>query len=181
MTPSPENMRIAVQLADKLCDKPLTYEEIIQIIAQAFEAKDDAAKAEPTTALQRNLKHEAMEQLIEDEVQKLWKKEKPTEAAQQIRARLSNAFDSSKSKDRWLSDYAPDYVWDLVDIAAQWGIEAEIKKLQDAVAAPQTVNTVQARLEALEDVVKELTNDFYISNLKDAVERVRSLIEGEKT
>ena len=61
---------------------------------------------------------------LESKIKELWKQVKPSHAAQEIRAKLSTAFDSEKSKDDWLGDHAPDYVWDLVDIAAQWGIEA---------------------------------------------------------
>ena len=68
--------------------------------------------------LERNL-----QPVLEAKINKLWKKVKPSTDAQIIRARLSVSFDSKKAKDSWLSDHAPDYVWDLIDIAAQWGIE----------------------------------------------------------
>lgn len=64
---------------------------------------------------------------LELKVRELWKAVKPSDAAQRIRSKLSSAFDSEKSKSQWLGDHAPDYVWDLVDIAAQWGIEEEAK------------------------------------------------------
>jgi hypothetical protein len=68
-----------------------------------------------------------MEKEIQDELElkisELWRHVKPSYDAQQIRAKLSTAFDSAKSKDGWLGDHAPDYVWSLIDIAAQWGIE----------------------------------------------------------
>ena len=48
----------------------------------------------------------------------LWKKEKPSVLAQSIRARLASDLDSGKfhSPD---SEYTPDYIWELIDIAAQ--------------------------------------------------------------
>jgi len=45
-TPTAENVAEAQRLADELCGKALTTEEIVQIIAEVFAAHDDAAKAE---------------------------------------------------------------------------------------------------------------------------------------
>ena len=64
-------------------------------------------------------------------IKELWKRIKPSAQAQQIRAALSTAFDSQKSKRQWLADHAPDYVWDLVDIAIQQGIDAAAKQTAD--------------------------------------------------
>ena len=66
-----------------------------------------------------------MEEELQTEIRRLWKEVKPSALAQQIRARLSVSFDSDKSKDQWLGDHMPDYVWDLIDIAAQWGIDSK--------------------------------------------------------
>lgn len=52
----------------------------------------------------------------------LWLEVKPSIEAQSIRARISTEFDSPEYQ-QWAADYVPDYVWDLVDIAAQRGIE----------------------------------------------------------
>ena len=57
------------------------------------------------------------------QVSKLWKEVKPSTKAQSIRAKLSTAFDSPKAKEGWLADcVAPDYMWELIDIAAQMGL-----------------------------------------------------------
>lgn len=55
-------------------------------------------------------------------VKTIWLKVKPSVEAQRIRAALSVEFDSPHYK-HWVSDFLPDYVWDLVDIAAQRGID----------------------------------------------------------
>lgn len=62
----------------------------------------------------------------DDELQALikpvWLATRPGRKAQNIRGRLSNDFDDPKY-DQWVSDFIPDYVWDLVDIAAQRGLD----------------------------------------------------------
>jgi hypothetical protein len=55
-------------------------------------------------------------------IKPLWKTVKPSHDAQMIKSKLSVAVDDDRFK-QWALDFAPDYVWDLVDIAAQWGIE----------------------------------------------------------
>lgn len=64
--------------------------------------------------------------LSDDELQALikpvWVAARPSRDAQAIRGVLSNAFDDPRLP-QWASDQIPDYVWDLVDIAAQRGIE----------------------------------------------------------
>jgi hypothetical protein len=59
---------------------------------------------------------------LQKEISKLKRNVCPGYDAQEIRARLSTSFDSAASKQGWLSDHAPEYVWDLIDIAAQWGL-----------------------------------------------------------
>ena len=56
------------------------------------------------------------EDAIEAALKPIRKAVKPSEQAQRIRAQLSMEF---------ASDNVPDYVWDLVDIAAQRGLEAK--------------------------------------------------------
>jgi hypothetical protein len=56
-----------------------------------------------------------------------WIKARPSETAQSIRARLSTEIDDGKYP-QWALDYVPDYVWDLVDIAAQRGMDAATPK-----------------------------------------------------
>lgn len=56
-------------------------------------------------------------------IKPIWLKTTPTREAQAIRSRLGVEFDDPRWKDQWVSDFIPDYVWDLVDIAAQRGIE----------------------------------------------------------
>lgn len=51
-------------------------------------------------------------------IEPLWKLTKPSYEAQEIRAALSTSVDDPKCK-TWPLDAAPDYVWMLVDIAAQ--------------------------------------------------------------
>lgn len=53
----------------------------------------------------------------------VWLAAKPGPVAQGIRATLSNSFDDSRFP-QWAAGYIPEYVWDLVDIAAQRGIES---------------------------------------------------------
>lgn len=55
-------------------------------------------------------------------IKPLWLAARPSREAQAIRATLSNAFDDPRLPS-WASDYIPEYVWILVDIAAQRGIE----------------------------------------------------------
>jgi hypothetical protein len=59
---------------------------------------------------------------LQKEISKLKRNVCPGYDAQEIRARLSTSFDSAASKEGWLSDHAPEYVWDLIDIAAKWGL-----------------------------------------------------------
>jgi hypothetical protein len=59
-------------------------------------------------------------------IKPLWLGARPTVQAQSIRAELSNAFDDPRCQ-TWASDQIPDYVWDLIDIAAQRGIELGAK------------------------------------------------------
>ncbi len=54
-------------------------------------------------------------------IKPLWLAAKPSQEAQAIRAELSVAVDDGRFP-QWALDYVPDYVWDLVDIAAQRGI-----------------------------------------------------------
>jgi hypothetical protein len=57
-------------------------------------------------------------------IKPLWFKVKPSRQAQKIRAVLSTEFDDSRYE-QWASSFIPDYVWDLVDIAAQRGLETD--------------------------------------------------------
>jgi hypothetical protein len=67
-----------------------------------------------------------MNALSDDEmgllIRPVWLLARPSREAQAIRGVLSNAFDDPRLAG-WASDQIPDYVWDLVDIAAQRGIE----------------------------------------------------------
>jgi hypothetical protein len=56
-------------------------------------------------------------------VRPLWLTTKPSPEAQAIRAGLSIAVDGGRWK-AWPLDYVPEYVWDLIDIAAQRGLDA---------------------------------------------------------
>lgn len=56
-------------------------------------------------------------------IKPLWIAEKPSREAQGIRAELSTAVDDGRYP-QWALDYVPDYVWSLIDIAAQRGINA---------------------------------------------------------
>ena len=64
---------------------------------------------------------EPTEQDFEKHIKPIWLKTKPSREAQGIRSSLSVEFDDPRFK-QWMSDFAPEYVWDLVDIAAQRGI-----------------------------------------------------------
>lgn len=55
-------------------------------------------------------------------IKPVWLSAKPSVDAQQIRATISTEIDSGKYQERDL-DYIPTYVWDLIDIAAQRGID----------------------------------------------------------
>lgn len=65
---------------------------------------------------------EPTEKEIEEAARQLWLKVKPGKEAQKIRGEISTAIDDSRFP-QWLLDYCPDYVWYLVDIAAQKGLE----------------------------------------------------------
>jgi hypothetical protein len=54
--------------------------------------------------------------------QKVWLEVKPSKEAQRIRSALTTKMDSGKYPERDF-DYVPDYVWLLVDIAAQRGLD----------------------------------------------------------
>lgn len=60
---------------------------------------------------------------LEAAIKSLWLATKPGQAAQKIRAEISVAVDDPRYQ-QWLLDFVPDYVWSLVDIAAQRGIDA---------------------------------------------------------
>ncbi len=64
---------------------------------------------------------EEINALIEQKLWALWLAEKPSLQAQAIRADLANSVDDARSP-CWLLDHAPEYVWRLVDIAAQRGL-----------------------------------------------------------
>jgi hypothetical protein len=68
-----------------------------------------------------------IEGLIENKLRALWLAEKPSREAQSIRAILSTAVDDSRPGG-WLLDELPDYVWQLVDIAAQRGLNARLDR-----------------------------------------------------
>lgn len=55
-------------------------------------------------------------------IKPVWLLARPSKEAQAIRGALSNAFDDPRLP-CWASDFIPDYVWALVDIAAQRGID----------------------------------------------------------
>jgi hypothetical protein len=59
-------------------------------------------------------------------IRPLWLKTKPSKEAQAIRGAISTAVDDPRCA-QWALDYTPDYVWDLIDIAAQRGIELGMK------------------------------------------------------
>ena len=67
------------------------------------------------------MSNEEIEAELSAQIGALHKSEGITPEAQQIRAALSVSFDS-KLSDTWLGDSLPDCVWDLVDVAAQRGI-----------------------------------------------------------
>ena len=74
-------------------------------------------------------KERELEEELQSQVSKLWLEVKPSKEAQVIRSKLSIAIDSPKAKDGWLADcVVPDYVWDLIDIAAQMGINQRSEK-----------------------------------------------------
>ncbi len=86
-------------------------ERLARIIDAANEAPPDAATIAPLT-------DEEMGMLIKP----LWLATHPGEEAQRIRSEISTTVDDPRLPN-WALDYVPDYVWDLVDVAAQRGIE----------------------------------------------------------
>lgn len=64
-------------------------------------------------------------------IKEAWKKAKPSHEAQLGRSQASHSFDSEKAQE-WLSDYLPDYIWDICDIAAQFAIDAKLKQIGGA-------------------------------------------------
>lgn len=87
---------------------------------------------------------------VEAAIKPLWLKTKPSREAQQLRSSLSVAFDDKRFR-QWSSDYLPEYIWDLVDIAAQWGIDAG-RAARDAAAQLE-------RQAALEEAARHLFVD----------------------
>ena len=65
--------------------------------------------------------HEPSDDELAALIKPLWVATEPSADAQAIRARISTAVDDVRYPQRVL-DYVPDYVWDLLDIAAQRGI-----------------------------------------------------------
>ena len=61
-------------------------------------------------------------------ISELWKNGKISEEAQMLRAALSVAFDNPAYA-QWLGDFLPDYVWKLIDVAIQRGLNARIPRL----------------------------------------------------
>jgi hypothetical protein len=74
--------------------------------------------------------NEELEKLIKP----IWLKVQPSHEAQRIRSSLSVEFDAHQYPD-WVSSYIPDYVWDLVDIAAQRGID--LAGLKEKLSSPE--------------------------------------------
>lgn len=72
---------------------------------------------------------------LEALIKPLWLEAKPSKEAQLIRSELSVAIDDPRFA-QWPLDYTPDYVWDLVDIAAQKGIEAGKKAVAQETTLP---------------------------------------------
>ena len=62
---------------------------------------------------------------LTEHIRRLWLETKPSQEAQKIRSEISVAVDDKKYK-QWLLDYLPDYVWDLVDIAAHRAATATV-------------------------------------------------------
>lgn len=93
---------------NKLLEK-LTPEEIATIKQHEEYAVSKARSVVPTD--------EELYELIKP----LWQKTNPSRLAQELRAKLSTSIDSPKYP-QWVLDYVPEYVWSLIDIAAQWGI-----------------------------------------------------------
>jgi hypothetical protein len=76
-------------------------------------------------------------------IKPLWLKEKPSGDAQAIRGAISTAVDGSKYL-QWALEYVPDYVWDLIDIAAQRGIaRARVEHGISASSRQVCVNTLE--------------------------------------
>lgn len=59
---------------------------------------------------------------LEALIKPLWKATRPSKQAQRIRGYLTTSVDDARFPE-WALDYVPDYVWDLVDIAAQRGLD----------------------------------------------------------
>ena len=71
---------------------------------------------------------------LTEHIRRLWLETKPSQEAQKIRSEISVAVDDKKYK-QWLLDYLPDYVWDLVDIAAHRAATATLPAVRRAVQA----------------------------------------------
>lgn len=74
---------------------------------------------------------------LETLIKPIWLKVKPSREAQAIRASLSVEFDDPQYQ-QWVSDAIPDYVWNLVDIAAQRGKDEGRKEERELLEDPPT-------------------------------------------
>ena len=125
----------------------------------------DSSKEEISLALAaareaERQKQKEIDERIERTVKNLWLKEKPCLDAQRIRSAVSMV-------DR--DDLAPEYVWDLLDIAAQRAISAEREKYaavveaairfrDDATGSNETLNALWDVLDTL-DAAKKGTKE----------------------
>lgn len=70
----------------------------------------------------RRLKSKPSDKELRKLIKPLWLAALPSIKAQAIRAEISVAVDDGRYP-QWALDYVPGYVWDLVDIAAQRGLD----------------------------------------------------------
>lgn len=83
----------------------------------------DGGEATPRVEIRSMRSAEPSNEELYEIITPLWKGCPISLEAQSIRAQISTSVDSGKYE-QWILDYVPDYVWPLIDIAAQKGLNA---------------------------------------------------------
>ena len=73
-------------------------------------------------------------------IKPVWIAAKPSLEAQRIRSAISCSFDDARFRE-WVSSFVPDYVWDLMDIAAQRGLEERARENESTKPPERAIET----------------------------------------
>jgi hypothetical protein len=111
---------------------------------------------------------------LQELVKPIWRKAKPSRLAQSIRSSLSVEFDDPQYAS-WVSDFMPDYVWDLVDIAAQRGIDTAIAAMPPP-AEREALRIAREIIGALDRRVASTGSSLGRVYLQSAIDQLRTAI-----